>query len=315
MANALSVDLRKRVVAAVDGGMSCRQAAIRFGVSASSAIRWVDQRRRQGSFVPKPPGGDRRSGRIEAQAEFILSLVAEKSDITLFELKAKLADKGVAVGIGTLWRFFERHRFHAQKKSAHASEQERPDIVERRQQWLDRLPGLDPARLVYIDETWASTNMTRRRGRAPKGKRLVAGIPHNHWKTTTFIAGLRLTGMVAPMVLDGAIDRDAFQAYVERVLIPDLKPGDIVILDNLPSHKAPAAQAAIEAAGASLLFLPPYSPDFNPIENAFSKLKALLRKAEQRTIAGLWNAIGQIADLFTPQECKNYFKAAGHAAP
>lgn len=157
--------------------------------------------------------------------------------------------------------------------------------------------------------------MTRRRGRAPKGKRLVAGIPHNHWKTTTFIAGLRLTGMVAPMVLDGAIDRDAFQAYVERVLIPDLKPGDIVILDNLPSHKAPAAQAAIEAAGASLLFLPPYSPDFNPIENAFSKLKALLRKAEQRTIASLWNAIGQIAGLFTPQECKNYFKAAGHAAP
>ena len=115
MANALSVDLRKRVVAAVDGGMSCRQAAIRFGVSASSAIRWIDQRRRQGSFVPKPPGGDRRSGRIEAQAEFILSLVAEKSDITLFELKAKLADKGVAVGIGTLWRFFERHRFTLKK--------------------------------------------------------------------------------------------------------------------------------------------------------------------------------------------------------
>ena len=115
MANALSVDLRKRVVTAVDGGMSCRQAAIRFGVSASSAIRWVDQQRKQGSFAPKPPGGDRRSGRIEAQAAFILSLVAEKSDITLFEIKAKLADKGVAVGIGTLWRFFERHRFTLKK--------------------------------------------------------------------------------------------------------------------------------------------------------------------------------------------------------
>lgn len=155
--------------------------------------------------------------------------------------------------------------------------------------------------------------MTRLYGRAPKGERCCAAIPHNHWKTTTFIAGLRLSGMVAPMVLDGAIDRDAFQAYVERVLIPDLKPGDIVIADNLPSHKAPVAQAAIEAAGASLLFLPPYSPDFNPIENAFSKLKALLRKAEQRTIAGLWDALGQIADLFTPDECRNYFNAAGHA--
>jgi transposase len=202
---------------------------------------------------------------------------------------------------------------HAQKKSAHASERERPDIAEQRRQWLERLPTLDPARLIYIDETWASTNMTRRRGRAPRGKRLIAGIPHNHWKTTTFIAGLRLTGMVAPMVLDGAVDRDAFQAYVERVLVPDLQSGDIVVIDNLPSHKAPAAPAAIEAARASLLFLPPYSPDLNPIENAFSKLKASLRKAEKRTIPDLWNALGEITDLFTPKECKNYFAAAGHA--
>jgi transposase len=165
---------------------------------------------------------------------------------------------------------------------------------------------------VFIDETWASTAMARLRGRAPRGERLRAGIPHGHWKTTTFVAGLRLTGMVAPMVLDGPINRNAFQAYVEQVLVPELRPGDIVILDNLSSHKGPAVRTAITAASASLIYLPPYSPDFNPIENAFSKLKALLRKAAERTVDGLWSTIGGLIDLFTPQECANYFAAAGY---
>jgi transposase len=164
----------------------------------------------------------------------------------------------------------------------------------------------------FIDETWASTNMARLRGRSPKGDRLRAGIPHGHWKTTTFVAGLRLSGMVAPMVLDGPINAPAFQAYVDQVLVPELAPGDIVVMDNLGSHKGPAVRVAIEAAGASLLYLPPYSPDFNPIENAFSKLKALLRKAARRTVDGLWSAIGRLIDLFTPHECANYFAAAGY---
>jgi transposase len=154
--------------------------------------------------------------------------------------------------------------------------------------------------------------MARLYGRAPKGERLRAGIPHGHWKTTTFVAGLRLTGMVAPMVLDSPIDREAFQAYLDQVLVPELRPGDIVILDNLPSHKGGRIREAIEAAGARLLYLPPYSPDFNPIENAFAKLKALLRKAAERTINGLWDAVGRIIDLFTPTECANYFAAAGY---
>jgi transposase len=141
---------------------------------------------------------------------------------------------------------------------------------------------------VFIDETWASTNMARRYGRAPKGQRLRASIPHGHWKTTTFVAGLRLTGIVAPMVLDGPINGEAFRAYVEQFLVQELKPGDIVVMDNLGSHKGEAVRKAIEAAGARLLFLPPYSPDFNPIEKAFSKLKALLRKAAERTVDGLW---------------------------
>jgi transposase len=154
--------------------------------------------------------------------------------------------------------------------------------------------------------------MARLRGRAPKGERLRAGIPKGHWKTTTFVAGLRLTGMTAPMVLDGPMNRAAFLAYVQQVLVPTLEPGDIVLADNLPAHKGRRVRKAVEAAGASLVFLPPYSPDFNPIENAFAKLKALLRKAAERSIGGLWQLIGQLIDTFTPHECASYFAAAGY---
>ena len=156
--------------------------------------------------------------------------------------------------------------------------------------------------------------MARLRGRALRGQRLRSGIPRGHWKTTTFVAGLRLTGMMAPFVLDGPMNRSAFLAYVTQVLAPELKPGDVVILDNLPAHKGSRGREAIEAAGASLLYLPPYSPDFNPIENAFAKLKALLRKAAERTVEGLWTAIGRLIDVFTPTECTNYFAAAGYDA-
>ena len=186
--------------------------------------------------------------------------------------------------------------------------------MKRRQDWFDAQIDLDPQRLVFIDETWASTNMARLRGRAPRGKRLRAAIPHGHWKTTTFVAGLRLNGMVAPMVLDGPINRDAFTAYVRHILVPELCPGDVVVVDNLSSHKGKHIREMIEAAGATLLYLPPYSPDFNPIENAFAKLKALLRKAAARTVDGLWATIGQLSIRFSPRECANYFAAAGYDA-
>jgi len=165
---------------------------------------------------------------------------------------------------------------------------------------------------VFIDETWASTNMARTHGRAPRGERLRAAIPHGHWKTTTFVAGLRNSGLVAPMVLDGPINGELFQVYVEQVLVPDLEAGDIVVMDNLGSHKGAAVRTAIEAAGASVLYLPPYSPDFNPIEKAFSKLKAMLRKAAARTVDVLWATIAQIIDTLTPTECTNYFTSAGY---
>jgi transposase len=167
---------------------------------------------------------------------------------------------------------------------------------------------------VFIDETWASTKMARTHGRAPRGERLRSPIPHGHWRTTTFVAALRTSGMVAPMVLDGPINGIAFQAYVDQVLVPELELGDIVVMDNLGSHKGAGIRAAIEAAGASLLYLPPYSPDFNPIENAFAKLKAMLRKAAERTVDGLWNAIGRIIETVTSEECTNYFAAAGYDA-
>ncbi len=191
-------------------------------------------------------------------------------------------------------------------------ERDRPDILKRREAWFEDQLELDPSKLVFIDETGAATNMARRRGRAQKGERLRAGIPQGHWKTTTFVAGLRLTGMTAPMVLDGPMNGAAFLAYVQQVLVPELKPGDIVIMDNLSAHKGCQVQDAIEAAGARLLYLPPYSPDFNPIENAFAKLKALLRKAGERSVEGLWHLIGKLIDAFSPKECANYFAAAGY---
>ncbi len=171
---------------------------------------------------------------------------------------------------------------------------------------------MEPERLVFIDETGASTKMARRYGRAPRGERCRAPVPHGHWKTTTFVGALRLEGMTAPMVLDGAMHGAAFLAYVEQVLAPTLIPGEIVIMDNLPAHKSVAVRHAIEAAGAELRFLPPYSPDFNPIEMAFSKLKAFLKKTAARTIDDLWDAIAKGIDTFTPKECESYFAAAGY---
>ena len=198
------------------------------------------------------------------------------------------------------------------KKTAHASEQDRPDILKQREAWFENQLDLDPERLVLIDETWATTNMARKKWRASKGERLRASVPHGHWKTTTFVAGLRLTGLMAPRVLDGPINGLWFQAYVDQVLVPTLSRGDIVIIDNLGSHKGAGVRQAIEASGAKLIYLPPYSPDFNPIEKAFSKLKAPLRKAAERTVDGLWNRIGELLHAFTPSECANFFAAAAY---
>lgn len=171
----------------------------------------------------------------------------------------------------------------------------------------------EPHRLVFLDETSTTTKLTRLRGRAPSGERLLADAPFGHWGTQTFIAGLRCDAVVAPWVLDGPMNKAAFEAYVETQLAPALQPGDVVILDNLSSHKSARARALLTERGAWFLFLPPYSPDLNPIEMAFSKLKAHLRRIKARTLDALWRAVGNICDLFTPEECWNYFTEAGYA--
>jgi transposase len=187
-------------------------------------------------------------------------------------------------------------------------------VAAAREAWRAAQPLLDPDKLVFIDETGASTKMARRYGRAKLGERCVAPIPHGHWSTTTFTAALRRAALTAPMTLPGAMNGEAFLAYVEQVLAPTLQPGDIVIMDNLSAHKGKSVRAAIEAAGASLLPLPPYSPDFNPIENAYAKFKALLRKAAARTVDSLDHAIAEAFAAFTPEECANYFVAAGYGS-
>jgi transposase len=200
----------------------------------------------------------------------------------------------------------------ASKKTAHAAEQDRPDVAAARAAWRDTQPGLDPDKLVFIDETGASTKMARLRGRARKGLRCRAAVPHGHWKTITFTAALRRNALTAPMTLDGPMNGAAFRAYIEQVLVPTLQPGDIVVMDNLPAHKHAAVRAAIEACGARLLPLPPYSPDFNPIENAYAQFKALLRSAAARTLDTLDTAIADAFRALTPLQCANYFAAAGY---
>jgi transposase len=196
-----------------------------------------------------------------------------------------------------------------------AAEQQRPDVAAARQDWKNALPPqLDPKKLVFIDETGTTTNMARQPGRCRRGARLIGRVPHGHWKTTTFVAGLRVDAVTAPFVIDQAMNGTIFRCYIERCLVPTLAPGDIVIMDNLPAHKVAGIRHAIAAAGAVLLFLPPYSPDLNPIEPLFAKLKALLRKAAARTIAALSATIGQLLDDFPADQCARYLAHAGYGS-
>lgn len=186
-------------------------------------------------------------------------------------------------------------------------------MAQAREAWRANQASLDPHKLVFIDETGASTKMVRLRGRCRRGERLLAKVPWGHWKTTTFVAGLRRDGLVAPFVLDGPMNGDAFLVYVETFLVPALRSGDIVVMDNLSAHKVDGVRQRISGAGAELRLLPAYSPDLNPIEMAFSQLKAHLRKAAERTVPALWDRIGQCLDEITPQACANYFADAGYA--
>jgi transposase len=196
----------------------------------------------------------------------------------------------------------------------HASEQDRRDVARKRERWRSHQHKIEPSRLVFIDETAAKTNMTRTCGRWAKGQRLVAKVPHGRWSTLTFIAALRFDRIDAPMVLDRPMNGLWFRTWIEQMLVPTLSKGDVVVLDNLASHKSKAVRQAVRKAGAHLIFLPPYSPDLNPIELVFAKLKALLRRADERTKENVWKRIGRLLDRFSPSECSNYLRHAGYAS-
>jgi transposase len=312
MAKPYSLDLRRRVLAALARGATCRAVADRFSVSVSAVVKWSQRARATGSLAPSRIGGSKPYALV-GERNWLLSRIAEKPDITLRAVTAELAARGVTVSVMAVFDFYRREGFTF-KKTLHASEQDRPDVARRRARWKRHQGKLDPARLVFIDETWAKTNMTRTHGRARKGARLLAKVPHGHWRTLTFLAALRCDRIAAPCVVDGPINGASFLAYVEQILAPTLKPGDIVIMDNLGSHKGQAVRAAIRKAGDRLLFLPPYSPDLNPSEQVFAKLKTLLRKASERTVEATWKRIGQLLEAFTAQECSNYLRNAGYAS-
>ena len=200
----------------------------------------------------------------------------------------------------------------AKKKTLVASEQDRQDVVEGRDNWRRKQPNIDPDRWVFLDETWAKTNMTRTYGRSPIGTRLIQKVPCGRWATTTFLGAMRSTGFIAPLCVEGSINGSIFKAWVEQHLVSELKPSDIVVMDNLSSHKVAGVVDAIEAAGASVCYLPPYSPDLNPIELAFSKFKKLLRDGAERTTDKFWSLCGSVLDLFSETECRNYFKHCGY---
>src|SRR6266446_924607 len=312
MGKPYSMDLRERVVAAVEtGGLSCHQAAARFGVGVSTAIVWVRRLRETGSVAPGKMGGHKPKAIAGEHRAWLLQRAKDR-DFTLRGLVAELAERGLKVDYRSVWNFVHAEKLSF-KKSVAASERDRPDIARRRAQWTKYQGRIEPERLVFIDETWTKTNMAPLRGWAPRGERLIAKVPHGRWKTMTFLAALRCDRIEAQWLLEGPIDGESFRTYVEKVLAPTLREGDIVIMDNLGSHKGKAVRQLIRAAGAKLFFLPKYSPDLNPIEQVFAKLKHLLRKAAARTVEAVCVAIGEILQAFTPEECVNYFQNSGYS--
>ncbi|HEY5035042.1 MAG TPA: IS630 family transposase [Candidatus Dormibacteraeota bacterium] len=311
MPKSCSSDLRERVIEAVEEGASRREAAERFDVSASSAVKWYQSWEKEGRRGPKRRGGSQSP--LEGYADRILALVAAQPDGTLDELVAALRKRRLCGSRSALWRFLERHGISF-KKSLRAAEQDRADVARARRRWIRQQGLLDSSSLVFIDETSVNTTMARLYGRCRRGERLIGRVPFGTWQTLTFVAGLRCDEMTAPLVIDGAMNGETFLAYIEQGLAPTLNRGDIVVMDNLRAHKVAGVKEAIEAVGADLRYLPEYSPDLNPIEMSFSKLKAYLRKAAERTQRSLRRRIGFFVPRLGADECANYFAHAGYVS-
>jgi transposase len=314
MGKPYSDDLRERVVEAIAVGRTREEAAELHRVSLSTVGRLIRRKRETGSISPDKFGGYKQHA-LAPHTDRVRELVAAQPDGTLLEYQTSLAKFKVKVSQAGIFRFLRHLDLSYKKKVIHASEQDRPDVAAARQALREDQKTLDPKQLVFIDETSASTNMTRRYGRAPGGKRLVCKVPHGHWKTTTFIAALRLESVSAPLVMDGAMTGETFRAYIEQFLAPTLASGDIVLMDNVRFHKVAGIKEAIEARGASVRYLPAYSPDLNPIEQFFAKLKSILRKIGARTVTSLQKAIADCLKVVLPAECAAFLVNSGYSQP
>jgi transposase len=304
----LSKDLRERIVAAVDHHEGSRRAiARRFRVDVSCITRLLQLRRQTGSLEPRPHGGGKPPTLDHDGLQRLRGLVQERPDATLEELRQHLNLSG---SIMIVWRGLEKLDITRKKKTQHADERDRPDVQKKRRSFRREVKSIDPQRLVFVDETGVTTAMTPAYGRAPSGERVVASAPAS-WESVTLIAALGLDGARAPLAFPGATNEMAFQSYVEGVLVPALRKGDVVVFDNLAAHLKPAVTEAIERAGARVLPLPPYSPDYTPIEEMFSQVKEFLRHVAARTKGALYDALGEALSEVTVQDILGWFQQAG----
>jgi transposase len=307
----LSRDLRERILEAVDNHEGSRRAiAGRFHVDVSCITRLLQLRRRTGSIDPRPHGGGKQPTLDQDGLKRLRDLVRQQPDATLEEMRQGLNISGSIMIIGRGLRKLDVTR---KKKTQHADERDRPDVQEKRREFREDVKPIELKRLVFVDETGVTTAMTPTYGYAPRGERVVDSAPGS-WESITLITAMGLDGVRAPLVFPGATDEAAFQSYVDEVLVPALHKGDVVVFDNLAAHKKPAVIAAIGRAGASVLPLPPYSPDLTPIEEMFSKVKEFLRRVAARTRSHLYEAIGEALGKVTVHDILGWFQQAGLCA-
>ena len=307
-----SVDLRERALARKEAGETNREIAAALRISPSCVSKWTKRKRETGSLAPAQIGGYKPRTLSGESADWLRARIAA-GPFPLRGLSAELAERGIKTHPRAVWVFLHAEGLSF-KKTLLAEEQRRPDVARKRARWKAYQGRIAPSQLGFIDETWVKTNIAPLRGWGTRGRRLKAYAPHGHWKTLTFIAALRHDRIDAPWVIDGPINGETFLLYVEKILAPTLSPGDVVVLDNLGSHKGKAARAIVRTKGAHLIFLPPYSPDLNPIEQVFAKLKHLVRKAQPRDVDATWRKVGQLLDLFRPAECANYLVNSGYGS-
>jgi transposase len=306
-----SSDLRQRILAAVDAhDGSIRWIARVFRVSTSFIVRLLQRRRATGTIDPQPHRGGPPPALGPDDLKRLAELVREQPDATLEQLKQR---GGFRCSLKTLWYALDRLGLTRKKKSRHAEERDRPDVPARRAEFRQEVGAIEPERLVFVDETGITTTMTPAYGRAPRGQRVVDSVPAS-WEAVTVIAALGLEGVRAPVVFSGSTDTAVFQAYVDQVLVPELREGDVVVFDTIKPHLSAAVAKSIEGAGAEVLPLPPYSPDSTPIEEMFSQVKQGLRRAEARTKAGLVDAVGEVLRRVTHQDILGWFEQAGLCA-